>query len=118
MQDDLIARIEAAEGPDDGLDREIFCAMFGWDMPLRGASYTEWFAEGQPAYTSSLDRAMTLIPEGANTSLAMQDRHSHRWRWELRHGFGVRYSTWAGTAPLALCAVALRARGIRGGVND
>jgi hypothetical protein len=71
-----------------------------------------WANGGIPiaAYTASLDVAMTLVPEGWFTFLATQDRHSLRWKWHLRGGFGVNAATRAATPALALAAAALRAR--------
>lgn len=60
-------------------------------------------------YGASLDAAMTLVPDGWFTHLAMEDRHSHSWRWELRDGYGLDAAAWAATAPLALTAACHRA---------
>jgi len=54
--------------------------------------------------------AMMLVPEGWFTRLAMEDRHSHSWRWDLRGGYGVDASARASTPALALTAASLRAR--------
>ena len=58
------------------------------------------------AYESA---AMMLVPEGAVTFLASQDRHSRRWKWELRHGYGIKSAARAETPALTLTAAALRA---------
>lgn len=56
-----------------------------------------------------LEAAIMLVPEEWFTKLALEDRHSHSWRWTLRGGFGVELSARASTPTLALCAAALRA---------
>ena len=64
-----------------------------------------------PAYTASIDSAMSLGPEGWHTSLVLQDRHSRRWAWELRGGCGLKGFARAATPALALTAASLRAIG-------
>jgi hypothetical protein len=112
----LAERCEAATGPDRELDGDIFCAL-GHAPFIEGA----YCAYRSPAYTASLDAAMTLVPEG--------------WRWMAGHrefshargyvenggpafvGVGTRrnpnrlwFETTAATPALALTAAALRAR--------
>ena len=65
--------------------------------------------DAAPAFTASLDAAMTLVPEGWATRLAVEDRHSHSWGWTLRGGYGVDAHGRAATPALALTAAALRA---------
>lgn len=92
----LAERVEAAEGPDRELDREICLA-------LRSG---RWISPGAvPAYTSSLDAAMTLVPEGCGIAIFWfsLDRIA-----EAQVG-GDRKMKGATTA-LALTAAALRAR--------
>lgn len=73
---DLAARCEAAEGPDRELDCAID-ALLGWrqmpnpthaggliDMMIGPDGKTE--RRTVPAYTASLDAAMTLVPEGSD----------------------------------------------------
>jgi hypothetical protein len=119
----LIARIEAATGPDRELDAEIAlavgvvpkdafrpCASIDPGTFGTGA-YSFWKA---PRFTGSVDAAMTLIPE--------------EWGWTLHSdGSGEIYknvpanmapgapgstviSFEGNTASLSLCAAALRAR--------
>ena len=130
---DLIAALEQATGPSRELDDAISTAIgnpppktggyYGWEKS--GGSYTKprdsegrthdtWSA---PHYTSSLDSALTLVPEG--------------WAWFVQH-IGKPFTTgsarlwipaqWtqgipkeqfvneAATPALALCIAALRAR--------
>ncbi len=120
----LAWRCEKATGPDRPISWYIWEAV---EMPI----IDEWSRNGSaPAYTDSLDAAMSLVPEG--------------WRWVLRQanadeckgaffcrlesgdfksitwGKGGEYITdvisgvdvfcWSATPALALCAAALRAR--------
>lgn len=97
----LTERIKAA-GPCRELDYAIFCnAVFPnhkhkWDP-----------SDNNHRYTSSIDAAMTLVPEG--------------WGWTLTHwgcfrlweiGDGMDVTSKAKTPALAICAAALRARGV------
>jgi hypothetical protein len=119
----IALRVEAASGAEDDLFREAFDLCFPkptrvWESEDREVWTTEyenhhirsWAFEAFLEVKAYLDAAMTLPPPGATTCLAMEDRHSGRWRWELRHGYGVRTSAWAATPALALVAAALRAR--------
>lgn len=73
MTDDLIARLEAATGPDRELDAEIA----GTD-----ATTVQWHSEEEtPRFTASIDAALTLAED---KDFAM--RQAHRWvgkRFEL-----------------------------------
>lgn len=104
---DLIARVEAA-GPDRGLDARVFMLIEGGSEA--DADYAASNPEvtcRPPAYTASLDAALTLVPA--------------KWEWTL---VGPEWGCWmhrnreapsiggrkAKSAALALCAAALRAR--------
>lgn len=123
----LAERCEAATGPDRELDAAIW-----WFAGSNGECDDEtlkknlnadpangldiwigcrWRTDGTfPAhYSTSLDDAMTLVPEGWATFFAAEDRHSHSWRWELRGGYGVKAAARAATAGRAFTAAALRA---------
>ncbi len=96
---DLIARLDAATGPDPALDRDIAQTL--------GGSTTA--GEG-PAYTASIDRCFDLLHQVAPG-----------WHWHV--GFGVtgllpyatlalgprRFEASAATVPLALLNVIVRA---------
>ena len=106
---DLIARLEAATGPDRELDRAIAKAL--GVMPLyqmRGQIGSSW-----PDFTDSIDAALTLVPEG--------------WRWHSYYWprkdepkimslvtsephVGIAHGK-AATPALAICIAALKARG-------
>lgn len=112
--DGLALRCEAATGADRDTDWRIQKALGIGNWP----DVEMWppFCVGSradkeiPRYTASLDAAMTLVPEGWHTKLALEDRHSHSWRWDLRGGFGFDAGARAATPALALTAAALRAR--------
>jgi hypothetical protein len=101
----LAARVEALSGPDRMIDRDIAIATMGWPA----AAFTD---SPTPEYTASIDATLTLVPDCRHTELAMQDRHSGRWKWVLRGGYGVRSEARGATPALALCAAALRARSL------
>lgn len=115
MNDELLVlaeRCEKAEGP----DRELDIAM----LPLVGLRFVdEGHPIGQvcydrnnhgvpmPRFTASLDAAMTLVPEGCKVVIEIASYQ--RAAWVYREGESVR-SAFAQTAPLALCAAALRSK--------
>lgn len=130
---ELAERIEALDGPCREVDAEIFKAIgaplpkaaFGMDIELRpdpnsASGFIVPVGEMQvryecPAYTASLDAAMTLVPEprikGEHVSIGV-------WTGPGVHAPHVRASAWvsgservlAATPALALCAAALRAK--------
>jgi hypothetical protein len=64
---DLIARLEKATGPDRALEADIAAACAPTDDPreaafLNGRDYPD-------LYTSSIDAALTLVPEGWTRSV-------------------------------------------------
>ena len=97
--DELIARIEAASGGSRELD---------WEIHLRDGLDGVGAYGAHPYYTSSIDAALTLVPDGFD--------------WTLGHtnggltihaevgGRGDEYLRFGATPALALCAAALRAR--------
>ncbi len=122
MSDDLIARLEAAAARGREPDLEIHKAVGRCDPTARyidtidglqwfehhpevpgGAD--ECFEEPLPAYTTSLDAALTLVPEGRS--------------WMIGRTLGGRHNAVVGvdgrtvthdTPALALCIAALKAR--------
>lgn len=113
---DLIERIEAASGPDRELDAEIareigripphagYAAMddVAWD---RGLGYSV------PAYTTSIDAALTLVPEGwtiFHFGGPFNDSPSHA---TVAGGQPIAFCEGDGATPaLAICAAALKSR--------
>lgn len=119
---DLIERIEAAGGPDRDLDWRIQKALGIGDWPdidmwppfMPGSK----FEKAIPAYTASLDAAMTLVP-----TEPFPEMRPGKWWWgvdslgcdahvayENRDSGIPEYSAQGATPALALCAAALRAR--------
>lgn len=66
---ELIAKLEAAEGPSRELDAEIALAC-GWSRSgIKGnvwvpPGHEPWDCDKLPEYTFSLDEALTLVPDG------------------------------------------------------
>lgn len=106
----LADRIEAAEGPDRELDAAIALAIRYQDcLPcdFNGIKARTGGILNAPAFTASLDAAMTLVPEGwtgvidlTGAAKLIDARYPNR---EVR-------ALACATPALALCAAALRAR--------
>lgn len=95
----LAARVEALTRPDRGIDAEIH-----W-LVLNGVGTGYGF--NAPAYTRSLDAAMTLVGQhGAKVSI-YEGGKGGATCWTL---YGNPCHVNAATPALALCAAALRAR--------
>jgi hypothetical protein len=99
----LAKRCEREE-PHGLLDAAIYAVVFG-AMDMQDTSF---------AYTTSLDAAVTLVPERTYFNL-----HDYRWTGKTRHQWvadikdghlRVLVSVRAASPALALCAAALRAR--------
>ena len=133
---DLAERIEAADGPDREMDRDIMLAAVPCDRaPFRywapmnentghGAVDVERVyyaphcaqAVAVPKFTASLDSALTLVPEGHDWILVDQ-RATYGTPFVRVKSGDDRVADWEGRAPtpaLALCAAALRARHSQG----
>ena len=97
---DLIARLEAAEGPDPRLDREIAVIQGGYKEV------------GWPAYTTSMDAALTLVPEGHTYSFIHRigEYPEASVAAQPDAGFWSAVVATAATPALALCIAALKAR--------
>jgi len=129
----LVARLEAATGPDPHLDAEIEAAIKGalipshrcrYDVGFPGAVRTEdrpgtpWYSA--PSYTGSVDAALTLVPDGHRWLLDKRPSAYFRrdgYRAEVyreAHYYRSDRSDvpmhWGPTPALALCLAALRAR--------
>lgn len=122
--DDLIKRLEAATGPSRELDQEI-CLALGWTFQkmkgdrrpyFRKPGDTEFYQRSEPPdYTSSIDAALTLVPEGWWAEI------HHRadmpgvvlWQFPLpckRIPAHKPYQQGGNTTPIAICIAALKAR--------
>lgn len=97
---ELIERLEKVKWPDEELNWDIARHFLACD--LNGHPYGRI-----PAYTASLDAALTLVPEGAQWSVC-----------QLRSGKAFEYAAWvdchdtvrAHTTAIALCIAALKAQ--------
>ena len=137
---DLIARLEKATGPDRELDAHIAasvglpmtfcdfdagcyhggCRSPGCGKPLgltdeRRSYPHDWRDDERlPRYTSSIDAAMTRVPEGWNRRASETDKH---WWWaELREGYETSYNRveigQSPSLPVSICIAALKARSL------
>ena len=105
----LLAKLEAATGPSFALDEAVALA-FGW----------QWGDGIPPAYTVSVDRAMTLVPDGWVVAELQQNYYSEGgelnslcWTAGVVCGWKygqAKYNERIKTAALALCIAAVRAR--------
>lgn len=118
MTEKLSSRVERLEGPDREIDRAIKQAFdHDWDY---SADWDYWDAlngerVSKPVakpYTASLDAAMSLVPEGMSWRLMRGDNGGYladAWTAET----GDREFASAGkTSAIALCAAALKSRGL------
>lgn len=127
----LAERCEQATGPDRKLDVAIWLEIdprnrSGWlgayqrNMGLRAKgslppTFEQWLAKATvsvvPAYTASLDAAMTLVPKDhsweAGSEGLVDKPYAHIMCWEDGQ---LSHCNAAATPVLALCAAALRAR--------
>ncbi len=100
---DLIARLEKATGPDRQLDNAIEAFIDHRDQPSQMTCYP-------PYYTSSLDAALTLVPEGLRVSLVQIAGGGARAGIQKK-GAMIHLSEAVGaTLALALSIAALKAR--------
>ena len=112
----LASRVEAATGADSGLDSEIHHAI------LNGVGVGSYGA--QPAYTASLDAAMSLVPSDAYWRLGHDGDGADPAEYKADvivpklGGVDARGRAIAVTPPLALTAACLRARAIAGSMTD
>lgn len=113
---ELAERCEKAEGPDRELDAGIALAI-GWrdciPCAFNGVKHRMGGILNAPAYTASLDAAMTLVPEGYHwqAGVGIETEYGHRdkaYAWCSQEDCGE--LSVAATPALALCAAALRAR--------
>jgi hypothetical protein len=117
---DLIARLEAATWPDRTLDAYIKAAAEGFDPTgktlIEVKTFTGAAHELVPAYTASIDAALTLVPEGADVEVYFSPREKPHRRGCVVLTIGRQaYEAHAVTPALALCIAALRARANDGG---
>lgn len=118
---DLAERIEAADGPDRELDGDIAEAVGAVPPFVHRRDSPEWgsWSGGRdhwdaPAYTGSLDAAVTLVPEGYSFNLGNDVRGWADVWFDVPVYDGKPYEGRAATPALALCAASLRARHPKG----
>jgi hypothetical protein len=123
----LSDRVEALAGPDRAIDAEIAVASGFYVYEKRGRDRQEWFypTNGESyfkrsihygstgltleRYTADLNAALSLVPEECTVSLNIdRDKQSEA---TLESGWDT-FCGYAATPALALCAAALRARGL------
>lgn len=113
----LAERCEAATAPDRDLDRLILKEC-GW-LEVVSFAYSWQDPQGQmqkdaPRPTASLDAAMTLIDDSEIWGVSKQEHNPGRDYYYHASVMPFGPKPWheakAGTAALALCAAALRAR--------
>lgn len=123
----LIEKLEAAEGPSQELDREIWLrAVASKDQIKMVAIGRKHFGDAEAndridimsdsrSYTASIDTALTLVPEEMRDEISITTLHCvARVAINLNHApdDGPYYgSSEYNSIPIALCIAALRARG-------
>jgi hypothetical protein len=95
---ELIERLEKATGPDLDLDHAIARATRPFD------------GHGVLGYTSSIDAALTLVPEGWQAILYTERACAELYDATLKKRAGIKARAYAPTTAIAICIAALRAR--------
>lgn len=103
----LAARVEALAGPDRRIDTEIL-EMVGGFTPTGLPTFRGGL--GYPAFTQSVDAAMSLVPEGWAWTLYSDASCEIGYEPERGGLMNPEFQSDAATPALALCAAALRAR--------
>jgi hypothetical protein len=114
---DLIERLEKATGPDADLDAAIFEAVNGVSAYRNTHGFSGGTVrkrmQGLPAYTDSLDAALSLVPEMYEGSLDIRNPAVGQFGaklWTFKGGGDV----WGKgiNQAIALCIAALKARAL------
>lgn len=127
MTDELIARLESADGPSRELDWAI-AESLGWTRRQVGqviacyAPSDPHMKAGAPRYTASIDAALTLVPEGwqhgyatipSGDILRAETHHAQAYvDGSEMQDFTKYFRAEAATPALAIAAAALKARGV------
>ena len=125
MHEELIARLEAATGPDDALDLAL--AEYAWDnrIPMPPPYYDGgpinydprlWLERHDWRPTASIDAALTLFPSGKGHDPWWMLKAA--WRGKAKaevwvDGKGKPFRGEAATPALAICIASLRAQANR-----
>lgn len=113
----LAERVEQAEGPSRKLDAEICRALdLAGGNPILAPGMNGWLVGSKdnpnpvkaPAYTASIDAALTLVPEGSPMELHIRSITTDAYVWPDDREDGIRGN--AATPALALVAAALRSQ--------
>lgn len=105
-KDELIVRLNRATGPDRMLERDVAEVAGTYSAPDRGDPEGQW-----PHYTSSIDAALTLVPDGNLERMTIIARGESYVRIA---GWG----TWHRIPAIALCIAALKRNDSAGGPGD
>ena len=102
----LIDRLEAAVGPDNELDADIE----RWVHNISGATGRILMPFGTKPFTSSVDAALTLIPNGHTWSIGTRDEKAWGSEAKARPYWAEcgNVDTAASNPALALCTAALK----------
>lgn len=119
MTADLIAKLEVAEGPSRELDQEIAKAAGlkpSWRDDGEARFYSPGMSNGPakiaPPFTSSLDAALTLVPDGLRIYMERKPTDPPQpWFVTVRPHAQDGWDAVSDYPALALCIAALRARG-------
>lgn len=115
---ELAELCEKASGPDRELYAMIYDAVYGGEC-LYDPKWETWITPGGmnvPAFTASLDAALTLVPEGWDWASGSGQFGGHAFMRRVTSvGEPPAISSDAATPALALCAAALRARATQDG---
>ncbi len=115
----LVERLEKATKNSHQLNQEIFALVQGWSYPLHGAALEEWESTlketGLVSYTSSIDAAMTLVPEGWSNWWMIARGAAGVTAAELRKypDIGTKYDEVQASSystPIAICIAGLKAQ--------
>lgn len=130
---DIIADLEKAEGPSRELDEAIMGYLgliptlggyYGWERSSPGyfsrptnGECSQFENAAAALYTSSVDAALTLVPEKSWVDLSGPRQYLHIptpspnfWKAVVDTWRDVAQFGWGATPALALCIAALRAR--------
>ena len=112
-KEELIAALEKAEGPSDGTD-VLIAQHIGWWFDQSAC----WWRDEKnqmtdyamcPKFTSSIDAALTLVPESLEWQVQMIEPLDYS-AWVTGGLDGELFEATAPTPAIALCIAALKAR--------
>lgn len=119
---ELIARLEAAEGPDRAADREIGLRLDGWYetvyshgecLMVNGDRYPDHPESEYPSFTESLDAALALaervLPGWVWMVESHRDGRATAWLSEF-NAYGEGEQVLGNSPALALCIAILKAK--------